>query len=399
MVDRTIACRKSDIPKVAVLLQTSGRVCRDTALGIRLYTRQHGPWSVYFGSCEYQRLVPKLAQWGASGIIASIPNVRLGRALADAGLPTVAINVSDRVQELTSEILNRSDASFDAAEPVAELAKQHFLERGFTHFAFVGVEEVVWSERREEAFRKQLASSGHKLLAYRQPARERDLAWVKEQVMLSDWLRKLPTPIGILACNDEHGRMVLDCCRMAELQVPEQVAVLGVDNDEFFCNLAEPPLSSIALGAQSTGFEMAELLDGIMQGLVRKPRHLAVKTIGVITRRSTDILAGDDADVAVAMRFIRESYSKPISVASVADAVLMSRRSLEKRFRRVLGRSVLEEIQIVRIETAKRLLLESEHSTAKVAQLSGFGSVDYFIRFFRQKVGVPPSRFRGDHMG
>lgn len=166
---------------------------------------------------------------------------------ADAGLPTVAINVSDRVQELASEILNRSDASFDAAEPVAELAKQHFFERGFTHFAFVGVEEVVWSERREESFRKQLASSGHELLAYRQPARERDLAWVKEQVMLADWLRKLPTPIGILACNDEHGRMVLDCCRMAELQVPEQVAVLGVDNDEFFCNLAEPPLSSIAL--------------------------------------------------------------------------------------------------------------------------------------------------------
>jgi LacI family transcriptional regulator len=399
MVDRTIASRKSEIPKVAVLLQTSGRVCRDTALGIRLYTRLHGPWSVYFGSCEYQRLVPKLAQWGASGIIASIPNARLGRALADARLPTVAINVSDHVQELASDILNRSDASFDAAEPVAELAKQHFLERGFAHFAFVGVEEIVWSERREAAFRKQLASSGYDLLVYRQAARERDVAWVKEQIMLSDWLRKLPTPIGILACNDEHGRMVLDCCRMAKLHVPEEVAVLGVDNDEFFCNLAEPPLSSIALGAQSTGYEMAELLDGIMRGRVRKPRHLGVKTVGVITRRSTDILAVSDSDVTAAMRFIRESFSKPISVGNVADAVLTSRRSLEKRFRRVLGRSVLEEIQTVRVETAKRLLLETEHPIAKVAQLSGFGSVDYFIRFFRQKIGVTPSRFRGDHMG
>jgi LacI family transcriptional regulator len=398
MVDRTIASRKEEIPKVAVLLQTSGRVCRDAAMGIRRYTRLHGPWSVYFGSCEYQRLVPKLAQWGASGIIASIPNVRLGRALADAGLPTVAINVSDRVQELTSQILNRSDAMFDAAEPVAELAKQHFLERGFNHFAFVGVEDVVWSERREEAFRKQLASSGFKLHAYRQPARDRELAWVTEQITLSEWLRKLPTPVGILACNDEHGRMVLDCCRMAKLQVPEQVAVLGVDNDEFFCNLAEPPLSSIALDAQSTGYEMAELLDGIMQGLVRKPRHLAVKAVGVITRRSTDVLAVSDSDVAAAMRFIRESYAKPISVGNVADAVLMSRRALEKRFRRVLGRSVLEEIQIVRTETAKRLLLETEDSIARVARLSGFNSVDYFVRFFRQRVGVPPSRFRGDHM-
>jgi LacI family transcriptional regulator len=174
--------------------------------------------------------------------------------------------------------------------------------------------------------------------------------------------------------------------------------VLGVDNDEFFCNLAEPPLSSIALDAQSTGYEMAELLDGIMQGFVRKPRHLAVKAVGVITRRSTDVLAVSDSDVAAAMRFIRESYAKPISVGNVADAVLMSRRALEKRFRRVLGRSVLEEIQIVRTETAKRLLLETEDSIARVARLSGFNSVDYFVRFFRQRVGVPPSRFRGDHM-
>jgi LacI family transcriptional regulator len=277
---------------------------------------------------------------------------------------------------------------------VARLAAEHFLERQFRHFAYVGLEDRAWSLRRERAFRERLKEAGFEPHVFHQSSKPRDRVWEKEQELLAAWIESLPTPLGLFACNDDRGRQVLETCRLANLHVPEDIAVLGVDNDDVFCELSDPPLSSVALNAETAGYRAAELLDGMMQGKIRKPRRIIVEAVGVVTRRSTDIVAIKDADVASALQYIRAEQGRGISVDRVAEEVAMSRRSLEKRFRDSIGRTILEEIQLVRLESAKRLLLETTYPISKVAEFSGFGSTGYFIQFFQKRVGKTPRKYR-----
>jgi LacI family transcriptional regulator len=187
---------------------------------------------------------------------------------------------------------------------------------------------------------------------------------------------------------------VLEACSLAGLHVPEDVAVVGVDNDEVFCELADPPLSSVAVNAEAAGYRAAALLDGMMRDRVRKPQRIVVEALGVVTRRSTEIVAVEDADVAAALRFIHRAQGRDISVESVVQEVAVSRRNLEKRFRSMIGRTILEEIQLVRLERAKRLLVETTYPVSQIADMAGFGSAGYFIQFFQQRVGKTPRKYR-----
>jgi LacI family transcriptional regulator, galactose operon repressor len=395
---QTRPATKCEISRIAVLIETSNSVGRDLVLGISRYARLNGPWNLHVSVCAYEDLVANMQAWGANGIIALIPNARFAKELINTGIPTIAIRPQDEQSNSKNRPSTMSNVALDAAATVARLAIEHFLERQFRHFAFVGLGGVAWSERRERAFSDQLKERGFEPRVYRQPAKSRDRGWEREQDFLANWIRELPKPVGILACNDERGRMVLDCCRMASFQVPEQVAVLGVDNDDVYCNVSDPRLSSVILSANDAGYQAAELLDGLMRGRIRGPAQVSATAIGVVTRCSTEAVAVSDGDVSAALRFIRENYRDSISVTDVANAVLMSRRGLEKRFRQTLGRTILEEIQTVRIENAKRMLLETNHSISKVAELAGFGTTNYFVRFFRQRVGKSPSEFRGERL-
>jgi LacI family transcriptional regulator len=382
-----------EIPKVALLVETSRGFGRELLHGVARYARLHGPWSFHITPGDFDQAVPKMKQWGGTGIIARIPNERVAKAVIEANVPTIALGLSDQQLLPENPLSQFSELSSDANE-VTRLAAEHFLERQFRHFAYVGLEDRAWSERREKAYAEWLAKSGFKPHIYRQPKNARERGWEHEQAILAKWLRSLPTPLGLFACNDDRGRQVLEACRLAELNVPEDVAVLGVDNDDVFCELSDPPLSSVALNAETAGYRAAELLDGMMQGKVRKTRRIMVEAVGVVTRRSTEIIAVKDADVAMALQFIRREQGMDISVDRVADEVAMSRRSLEKRFRETIGRTILEEIQLVRLERAKRLLLETTFPISKVAETSGFGSTGYFIQFFQKRVGKTPRKYR-----
>ena len=197
---------------------------------------------------------------------------------------------------------------------------------------------LCWSGRRGlvRTTRTCVSSEGKALgfetNVYHHPARQRESDWQPSQAILSDWLISLPKPVGVLACNDAWGRQVLESCRLAGLSVPDQVAVLGVDNDAVFCEMADPPLSSVALESEAAGYEAAELLDGLIRGSVRKSRRVFVRAMGIITRQSTDLVAVSDADVAAALRYIHHEYGNSLSVADVAEAVAMSRRGLETWF-------------------------------------------------------------------
>ena len=176
--------------------------------------------------------------------------------------------------------------------------------------------------------------------------------------------------------------------------MPEDVAVVGVDNDDLLCELCDPTLSSVALDAEQGGYNAAALLDGLMSGRVGEPRRILVEPIHVATRRSTDVHATEDRDLARAVRFIQDNIVRPIGVDDIVAHVGCSRRALELRFRRILGRSVNEEIRQIRIERAKHLLAETRLSVTRVAETLGFGSSNYMIRLFRHTVGQSPAVYR-----
>jgi LacI family transcriptional regulator len=282
---------------------------------------------------------------------------------------------------------------------VATLAAEHLLECGLENFAFVGSSDRGWANRREVAFSNILSARGYLPHIYRQPTRKTDCIWEREQAAMAKWIAELPLRTGIFACDDDRGREVLEACVLAERRVPDDIAVVGVDNDHVFCELSDPSLSSVALNAYGAGYRAAELLDGLMKKKVRKPQRILIEATGVVSRRSTDTVAVDDKHLISAIQFIRRTNGKTISVDHVVREAALSRRALEKRFRELLGRSVHEEIQLARLKSAKRLLIETEYPISKCAKIAGFKTTGYFIQFFVKWVGKTPRRYRYEMAG
>lgn len=380
-------------PKVALLIETARGYGRDLLRGIVRYARLHGPWGFYVTPGDFEQMLPRMRDWGGTGIIARIETPRVARAILDSGLPAIALDLSDRRLRTDHPLSRLSEVASDS-RGAARLAAEHLIERGFRHYAFVGIPGRVWSNRRQEAFGERLRESGFAPRVYVPPRPRQSLEWDREQPELIRWLKGLPRPIGLMACNDDRGREVLEAARGAGLQVPEDVAVVGVDNDELLCELAYPPLSSVALNAEAGGYRTAALLDGMMRGRVRRPRRLLVEPVNVVTRRSTEIEAHGDPEVSAALHYIHDRAGEPIRVADVVRHVLISRRSLEIRFRNAVGRTPHAEIQRVRLDRAQRLLLETALPIPRIAEASGFSSASHLSQILRNVVGTTPTRYR-----
>ncbi|MCC5022157.1 MAG: substrate-binding domain-containing protein [Candidatus Synoicihabitans palmerolidicus] len=216
----------------------------------------------------------------------------------------------------------------------------------------------------------------------------------KQVGKLEQWVAQLPKPIGIFACYDIRGQQLLDACRNLGVAVPEEVAVIGVDDDDLLCQLAFPPLSSVQPNARLTGYTATALLDAMMNGAAREAVEVRIPPLGVTPRQSTDILAVSDAIVVQALRFIREHACDPIAVTDVLARVPVSRRVLEKRFEKSVGYSPHAEIVAVRMNRVKELLLETDMSLEMIAARTGFEHPEYLTVMFKREVGEPPGRFR-----
>lgn len=380
-------------PKVALLIETARGYGRGLLRGIVRYARLHGPWSFYATPSDFEQALPKMRQWGGTGIIARVASPAMAKAILQSRLPTIALDLREDQLLLPNPLAKLSEIASDSHH-AAQMAADHLLERKFRHYAFVGAAGHVWSDRRQTSFCDRIAAAGFRPHIFSPPRRNRDRAWEREQTILAEWLKKLPKPLGLMACNDDRGREVLEACRLARIHVPEQIAVIGVDNDELWCELADPPLSSVALNAEQGGYRAAALLDKMMRDRLRTPQRLVVEPLHVVTRRSTDIVALDDVEVALALRFIHDIATSPIAINDIVRHVQLSRRALEMRFRKAVGRTIHAEIQRVRLERAKRLLLESDLPMPKVAAAAGFGTASYFGQVFREAVGMTPARYR-----
>lgn len=382
------------IPKVALLVETSLGYGRAFLRGVVRYARLHGPWAFYITPGDLRQVLPKMEEWGGTGIIARIETPQAAKAILDSGLPVIALDLNQKQLAPDNPLSRLPEVSPDS-QMAGRMAADHLLQRGFRQFAFVGAwGDPPWSTRREEGFGQRLDEAGLPLHVFPLPSGPQNRRWGREQAILGDWLRQLPKPLGVLACDDDRGRQVLEACRAASLQVPEDVAVLGVDNDELLCELSDPPLSSVSLNAEQAGYEAAAMLDHLMAGGTCEERRILVEPTHVVARRSTDVLAMDDREVARALRFIHDNSVRPIGVADVVRHVHCSRRTLELRFHQTLGRSVNHEIQQSRLERAKRLLAETNLPVARVAIAAGFSSSNYLIRLFHRRVGLSPTAYR-----
>ena len=291
---------------------------------------------------------------------------------------------------------------------IARMAVDHLLERGFRRLAYCGVAGEDYSSKRREHFITCLRELGIKPSVYDGTLSAGPLGTVerKAQAFSSErdlvaWVRSLPEPVGILACNDVRGRQLLNACSEANIRVPDQIAVIGVDNDELLCDLAEPPLSSVMPGCEQIGYESAAMLDRMLSGEAPPTDVTRIDPLRVVTRRSTDTLAIGDPLIAAALRFIRLEAGSGINVEDVLNHIAaeleigpVSRSTLDRRFAEVLGRSPREEIVRVRLDRVKQLLVDTEHSLSEIAAMVGMEYIENLCVLFKAQTGETPGEYR-----
>jgi LacI family transcriptional regulator len=378
------------VPKVILLIESSRASGRALLRGIADYSRHHGPWSFSWEPAGMEKVQPLLETGDADGII--LRDVERAEEIMAYGLPTVVVG------HHKTEIPGMVNVVTDS-EAIGRMAADHLLDCGFKHFAFCGykktsLENTTWSDIRWESFCQRIRTAGFENppdYELTMPGRD----WSKDWRSLANWLKALPKPVGVMACNDDCGQHVMEACRLTGQTVPDLVGVVGADNDEVVCGLTDPPMSSIAINFERAGYDAAHALNGLMRQLHNVPSRIMAAATHVVARRSTDFVAAEDLHLAKALRFIRDQGRRcGVSVDEVAGFAGLSRRMLENRFRKLLGRSVMNEIRRVRTEQIARLLLETDLPVAQIADLLDFADVRHIARYFRAGKGISPLAYR-----
>jgi LacI family transcriptional regulator len=384
---------------VALIVMTSMSYGREILHGISQYIREYGPWSVYLEQRSLQDPEPPwLRGWKGDGIILGevSPVSSLARRLR---IPTV--DLDEQVDPANPRAGRGRPHIQSDHRALGTLAAEHLLERGFTHFAYFGYPVFGWSQRSSAGFATRVYAAGYSCHQYRdaQPVSfgHQLPSWEDEVDGASRWIAGLPKPLGLMACNDFRGLQALDACRRAAVAVPEEVAVIGVDNEVLACEMANPPLSSVIPDCRRIGYEAAALLGRLMKGEPPPRTTREIPPIGIVTRQSTEVTAIADRTIADAMKFIRERACEGITVDDVLGQVTVSRSVLQKRFRESLGRTIHEAIAAVRLRRVKQLLIETDLPFEVLAERAGFSSRTYLSVAFRKATGTTLAAFRREH--
>lgn len=378
-------------PNVALIVETSVAYGRQILGGVARYLRAHGSWSIFLDERELSAAPPEwLLNWDGDGIICRSTTPEVAQALQERQLAVVDLN--DRFRDLGFPHIGSDMPAIGRA------AAEHLLERGFRHIAYCGFTNEPWSLDRLQGVKEAVAGNGKVCGVFNSSwSGLRKHRWQDERDAISAWLKALPRPLGVVACNDVRGQHVLDACRMLNIAVPEEVAVVGVDNSETFCELCDPPLSSVLPNAERIGFEAAALLSQLMDGKPPPKDKLRIAPNSVIARQSSDVLAIDDPAVALALRYIREHIREGISVSDITAQTLVSRSTLERKFRHFLGHSPQEEIRRTRLKRVKQLMLDTDWPLDHIAEVAGFEHPEYMMVQFKRSFGQTPTQWRQLH--
>lgn len=382
------------VPHVALIIETSTSFGREVLCGVAQYIREHSPWSLYFTERSANDPVPSwLKQWSGDGVISRALSPDTVKIVLDAGIPVVDLN--EQLRGLGVPIISNDHAA------IGRMAAEHLLERGFTRFGYIGHTGVFWSDSRYQEFSKAIESSGYTCDEYHGRSKNiqalRQHTWELELEEVAEWVKKLEKPVGVFVGNDFRAVQFLAACRIADVAVPEEVAVIGVGNDDVACELANPPLTSVLLNAHRMGYEAAALLDRQLKGEPVGDLETIIPPLDIVTRQSSDVTAIDDPIVAKAMRFIREHACSGIKVDDVLKHVLVSRTALQDHFRNVFDRSIHDMILSIKISRVRELLSQTNLSLIDIAERTGFKHAEYLSSVFKQQTGWTPAKYRKEH--
>ena len=359
-----------DLIRIALLFRLMPGYNEGVVRGLAAYARPDKPWLFQF----VERPEPAVIRaFKPHAGICCLTDPAIAAVVRRLRFPLINIGIGDLAPRIPQ--VGNDDQAIGAA------AARHFLDRGFTAFAYVALAETPSSTRREAGFVATVVAAGH---GYAR----------RIGCDLDAWLSTLPRHTAIFAFNDSAAARVSERCRVAGLRLPEDLALVGADNTESLCQLAYPPLSSVAVAAERIGHEAGRMLDERLAGRAVANRFLP--PLGVVTRRSSDLIAVEDPHVGAALRFIADHAHEPIRVRDVVSAVPVARRTLEARFRALLGRSLLDELQRARLERAKHLLLTTDLPMPKIAAACGFSDAKRFATVFGQSENITPLKFRRD---
>ncbi|MDL2247201.1 DNA-binding transcriptional regulator [Bacteroides sp. OttesenSCG-928-J23] len=360
--------------------------------GILAYSKDREPWVVCKMPPSYKQrfgisgVLEWAQKWKADAIIAQFDDFDRVELFKENGMVAIAQDFKSRF----STIPNITGAYYQTGKVAAD----YFLEKGFKNFAFYGYKDVVWSAERCEGFKEQITKKGFGQNFQDYQHQELDDLWFYEIDSLCQWLVSLPKPVALMACDDNQGNRITEACKICNIRIPEEVAVLGVDNDELTCNLSDPSLSSVAMDIETAGSETAGLIEKMLHNPQNPYRDVVIQPKRIISRESTNIYATGDIYILNALRFIHQHIDSKLNVNDIVKVVPLSRRLLEMRFKEATGQSVYKYIFNLRMELLAQALIDTNDPITDIAVAVGLSDCRNLSRQFRSIKGCTPLEYR-----
>jgi len=386
------------VPSIALFIQGVRHYERELLRGISDYANLHGPWQFY-RSVSYlseEELDPAdlIGRWQPDALILRESSPHRYDEILNTPLPTIYSPTTERRDGLPNIVVHDTEVGRRAAD--------HLHEAGFRHFGYCGVRSFFWSRLRGQGFCERLDGHGYRAQVFDSESGQEFFGWHASHQRLVDWLQALSKPVGLFCCTDDFTLQVQEACMTAGLRVPDDVALIGVGDDESICELARGSQSSVRLNIRRGGYDAAGHLAGFLDGgsgARSDPSDIVIEPLGVVARPSTDAAETRDPEVSKAISFIRERVNTPIEVGDVVREVSLSRRRLYDRFRQSTGKSIFAYIRDRRLENFARLLLETNLTVSEIAYAMSYESDTNVARLFKKHFGMTPVAYRRKHAG
>lgn len=376
--------------KILVLTDFSSGYSRRLLEGMIRYSKKVGPWSFLRMPFHYQMMygersvVEYAKKWKADAIVAQLRDIDF-ELLKELNIPIIVQNYKDRgknISNLTGDYYN-----------TGRMAADFFMARGYKNFAYYGFRNTIWSRERHMGYEDQVEKFGYKCDALEVDSiDDKEIAYNVE--LVENWLKGLPKPVALFACDDYFALQISETCNSLSINIPDEVAILGVDNDELLCNLSTPPLSSIVLDVENGGYQAAKLLDKLIKKEITEDFNIVIEPLYVENRGSTERYAVDDEYVQQVLDFIHRNFREKITVQDLVELVPLSRRVLEKKFKEATGTSIYQCVLDHRIEHFVKLLLTTDCHLPDAAVQSGFDDYKNVSRIFKKYKSISPVEYR-----
>lgn len=380
--------------RVLVLIDYSTEFSRRFLDGLIQYAQDAGEWSfyrlpIYYKSMYGEEGVIEWAQkWNASVIIAQWNYMSL-ESLNKLQIPVFLQNYKEE-----SKLFSNITGDYVA---MGVMAANFFIRRQFKNFAFYGNKGYIWSIERAEGFRNEIEKINGNYFYFESEDLDGRL-WGNTHVQLEDWLISLPKPIAIFACDDSFAIQISEISKLNNINIPKEIALLGVDNDQLICNLSDPPISSIKLDAEKGGYELGQKIQYAIKRQDFKPFNITINPLEIELRKSTENYNIKDKNILHIIKYIQENYNLPLKIEKLTTLVPLSRRGLEVKFKNEIGISIYQFILNLRIEHFTTLLVTTNLSIEEITIKSGFNDYSNTYRLFKKVTGFSPTEYRKLHV-